>query len=142
MDLFSGFGKFHYWLLLVCGWANASDAIELLCISFLLPSAECDLKLTTSDKGWLSATSFIGKKKLRIKVQTFLEFDLNIRNNFHIKLSGMLFGGYIWGSICDVYGRKSTLIVAMFLNAFSGFASSLCQEKISFIVLRLISGLG
>jgi len=110
----AGFGKFHYWLLLVCGWANASDAIELLCISFLLPSAECDLKLTTSDKGWLSATSFIG----------------------------MLFGGYIWGSICDVYGRKSTLIVAMFLNAFSGFASSLCQEKISFIVLRLISGLG
>ena len=55
-----GFGKFHYWLLLVCGWANASDAIELLCISFLLPSAECDLKLTTSDKGWLSATAFIG----------------------------------------------------------------------------------
>ena len=58
---FSGFGKFHYWLLLVCGWANASDAVEILCISFLLPSAECDLKLTTSDKGWLSATLFIGK---------------------------------------------------------------------------------
>ena len=55
---------------------------------------------------------------------------------------GMLFGGYIWGSICDVYGRKNTLIVAMFINAFSGFASSLCQEKISFIFLRFISGLG
>ena len=33
-------------LLLVCGWANASDAVEILCISFLLPSAECDLALT------------------------------------------------------------------------------------------------
>ena len=65
-----GFGKFHYWLLLVCGWANASDAIELLCISFLLPSAECDLKLTTSDKGWLSATAFIGT---RIKTKLFFD---------------------------------------------------------------------
>jgi len=24
-----GYGKFHYLLLLVCGWANASDAIEV-----------------------------------------------------------------------------------------------------------------
>ena len=58
--LFLGFGKFHYWLLLVCGWANGSDAVEIICISFLLPSAECDLKLTTTDKGWLSAILFVG----------------------------------------------------------------------------------
>ena len=24
-----GYGKFHYILLMVCGWANASDAIEV-----------------------------------------------------------------------------------------------------------------
>ena len=42
----TGYGRFHYALLLVCGWANASDAIEIICISFLLPSAECDLELT------------------------------------------------------------------------------------------------
>ena len=24
-----GYGRFHYWLLFVCGWANASDAIEV-----------------------------------------------------------------------------------------------------------------
>ena len=64
----AGFGKFHYWLLFVCGWANASDAVEILCISFVLPAATCDLELTTSDKGWLSAILFIGMligKKLR-----------------------------------------------------------------------------
>ena len=66
----TGFGKFHYWLLFVCGWANASDAIEILCISFVLPSASCDLNLSSEDKGWLSAITFIG----------------------------MLFGGYGWGS--------------------------------------------
>ena len=35
----AGYGRFHYWLAFICGWANASDAIEILCISFLLPSA-------------------------------------------------------------------------------------------------------
>ena len=24
------YGRFHYWLAVVCGWANASDAIEIL----------------------------------------------------------------------------------------------------------------
>ena len=66
-------------MLLVCGWANASDAIELLCISFLLPSAECDLKLTTSDKGWLSATAFIGTR-----IKTKLLFDSFENNGFYL----------------------------------------------------------
>ena len=35
----AGYGGFHYWLAFICGWANASDAVEILCISFLLPSA-------------------------------------------------------------------------------------------------------
>ena len=25
-----GYGKFHYWLLLACGWANAADAVEIM----------------------------------------------------------------------------------------------------------------
>ena len=54
----------------------------------------------------------------------------------------MLVGGYMWGCIGDFYGRKNTLILAMIVNAFSGFASSLSQEKISFMMLRLISGIG
>ena len=59
---FIGFGKFHFFLLIVCGLANASDAIEILCVSFILPSAECDLKMTSSDKGFLSSMTFVGKK--------------------------------------------------------------------------------
>ena len=48
-----GYGKFHLWLTIICGWANASDAIEILAISFLLPSAECDLDLTYARSGHL-----------------------------------------------------------------------------------------
>jgi VNT family MFS transporter (synaptic vesicle glycoprotein 2) len=57
--------------------ANASDAIEILCISFVLPSAECDLNLTTNDKGYLSAVTF----------------------------AGMMIGSYVWGSLADILGK-------------------------------------
>uniref|UniRef100_S4RX33 Synaptic vesicle glycoprotein 2 n=1 Tax=Petromyzon marinus TaxID=7757 RepID=S4RX33_PETMA len=53
-----GFGRFHAWLLVACGWANASDAVEILCVSFLLPTARCDLHLSTADMGWLTACMF------------------------------------------------------------------------------------
>jgi hypothetical protein len=57
-----GFGRFHLVLLFVCGLANASDAIEILCVSFILPSAECDLRMTTTDKGYLSSMTFVGRE--------------------------------------------------------------------------------
>ena len=60
-NTFSGYGRFHYSLLLLCGWALSSDAIEVLSISFVLPAATCDLQLTSTDKGWLTAVIFIGK---------------------------------------------------------------------------------
>ncbi|XP_037553339.1 synaptic vesicle 2-related protein, partial [Nematolebias whitei] len=59
----AGFGRFHWLLLLVCGWANASDAVEILCVSFLLPTARCDLRLSSSDMGLLTASIFLGREQ-------------------------------------------------------------------------------
>lgn len=61
--LLSGFGLFHWLLLVVCGWANASDAVEILCVSFLLPTARCDLLLSSSDMGLLTASIFLGESQ-------------------------------------------------------------------------------
>ena len=108
------YGRFHYWLAVVCGWANASDAIEILCISFLLPSAECDLALTPARKGWLSAILFVG----------------------------MMIGGYVWGSLGDSLGRRRVLINAMLVNAVAGLLSSFSQEFPSFLLMRFLSGVG
>ena len=100
--------------MLVCGWANASDAVEILCISFLLPSAECDLQLTPARKGWLSAILFVG----------------------------MMLGGYVWGSLGDTIGRRRVLMNAMIVNAVAGFISSFSQDYYFFLLLRFISGVG
>ena len=101
-------------LTIICGWANASDAIEILCISFLLPSAECDLELTYARKGHINSILF----------------------------AGMLIGGFLWGSLGDIYGRRTTLIVAMLVNCVAGAGSSLSQNYPTFLALRFISGLG
>ncbi|XP_026856386.2 synaptic vesicle glycoprotein 2B isoform X2 [Electrophorus electricus] len=55
----AGFGLSHGLLLVVCGWANASDAVEILCVSFLLPTARCDMQLSSADMGLLTASIFL-----------------------------------------------------------------------------------
>lgn len=56
----SGFGIFNILLLLVTMLANMSNMFESSTISYILPSAECDLKLTMMDKGILNAVTYAG----------------------------------------------------------------------------------
>lgn len=58
--LAAGFGRFNILLLLaICPGAMAT-VIEVSVVSFILPSAECDLKLDLVDKGILNAITFCG----------------------------------------------------------------------------------
>ncbi|KAK6178546.1 hypothetical protein SNE40_013313 [Patella caerulea] len=110
----TGYGKFHVLLVLLCGWAVSSDAVEVLSVSFLLPSATCDLNLTSSDKGWLNAIVFVG----------------------------MMVGGYFWGSLADSLGRRSVLMWSLTVNGLGGLLSSTSQVFWLFLILRFISGIG
>ena len=56
----SGVGWFHRWLFFVCGIAMLAVTIEILFVGYILPSAQCDLKLTTGDKGLLGAAGAVG----------------------------------------------------------------------------------
>ncbi|XP_061898706.1 synaptic vesicle glycoprotein 2C [Entelurus aequoreus] len=110
----AGFGLFHWLLLLVCGWANASDAVEIVCVSFLLPTARCDLLLSSSDMGLLTASIFLG----------------------------MMLGGYLWGYLADQRGRRSILVVSLAVNGLFGALASAAPWFWLFLLLRFISGIG
>lgn len=110
----AGFGFFHWLLLVVCGWANASDAVEILCVSFLLPTARCDLLLSSSDMGLLTASIFLG----------------------------MMVGGYLWGYLADQRGRRRVLIVSLAINGVFGGIASFAPWFWLFLLLRFISGIG
>lgn len=65
--------------LVVCGLANAADAVEILGMSLVLPAAEGDpnFELTPGGKSALSSCIFLG----------------------------MLLGGVLWGPMGDVLGE-------------------------------------
>ncbi|KAM4618497.1 synaptic vesicle glycoprotein 2B [Polymixia lowei] len=110
----AGFGLFHALLLVACGWANASDAVEILCVSFLLPTARCDLHLSSLHMGLLIASVFLG----------------------------MMVGGYVWGYLADQRGRQRVLVVSLTVNGLFGGLASLAPWFWLFLLLRFISGVG
>lgn len=81
-------------------------------MSFILPSAQCDLHLNTQTKGWLNSIIFIG----------------------------MMTGAYVWGSIADTIGRKKVLIVISIMNALCIVASSFSQSFAVFMIFRFLNG--
>lgn len=107
-----GYGKFHYILLGICGLVSTSEEMDVISMSFILPSAQCDLNLNTETKGWLNSIIFIG----------------------------MMVGAYFWGSIADSMGRKKVLIVISFMNGICIVASSFSQTYEWFMLFRFLNG--
>ena len=106
------YGKFHYFLLAVCGFVSTSEEMDVISMSFILPSAQCDLELDTAAKGWLNAIIFVG----------------------------MMAGAYAWGSVADALGRRKVLIVISFMNALCIVASSFSQSYEMFMFFRFLNG--
>ncbi|XP_054288174.1 synaptic vesicle glycoprotein 2B isoform X2 [Macrosteles quadrilineatus] len=108
----TGYGKFHYFLLTVCGFVSTSEEMDVISMSFILPSSQCDLDLNTHTKGWLNSIIFVG----------------------------MMAGAYVWGSVADTLGRRKVLIVISFMNALCIVASSFSQSYALFMIFRFLNG--
>lgn len=108
----TGYGRFHYLLLAVCGLVSTSEEMDVISMSFILPSAQCDLDLSTQTKGWLNSIIFIG----------------------------MMVGAYAWGSVADSLGRKRVLIAISIINGVAIVASSFSQNFELFMFFRFMNG--
>ena len=107
------------------------------CISFILPSAECDLHLTSVMKGTLSAIVFLGNVKRLVD-----SWKICQNSNILLFLTGMMVGGYIWGGLGDSLGRRGVLMVSMVFNSLFAMGSAFALDFPSFVTLRFISALG
>ncbi|SPP88387.1 blast:Synaptic vesicle glycoprotein 2C [Drosophila guanche] len=108
----TGFGYFQLLLLTICGLIYMNTAIGVTIISFVLPSATCDYAMTSTDKGWLSASPMLG----------------------------MLIGSYFWGCLADTKGRRVVLITTLLADGIIGVLSSIAPMYFIFMLLRLING--
>ncbi|XP_008201613.1 synaptic vesicle glycoprotein 2B isoform X2 [Tribolium castaneum] len=108
----TGFGKFHFALLTICGLIYLNTAVGITIISFVLPSATCDFEMSSSDKGWLTAAPMLG----------------------------MVIGSYFWGCLADTKGRKTVLIGALLMDGCCGLLSSISQVYWLFMLFRFLNG--
>ncbi|XP_008544409.1 synaptic vesicle glycoprotein 2C isoform X1 [Microplitis demolitor] len=108
----TGFGKFHYMLLTICGLIYMDTAIGVTIISFVLPAAQCDLQMDSTSKGWLTASPMFG----------------------------MVIGSYFWGCLADTKGRKVVLIATLMMDGIVGVISSFVQHFWAFLIFRFFNG--
>lgn len=57
----TGFGKFNIILILIAIPTGWSSILETTSMSYVFPAAQCDLKLTLENKGFLNAITYIGQ---------------------------------------------------------------------------------
>ncbi|GLV41149.1 uncharacterized protein CBL_04673 [Carabus blaptoides fortunei] len=110
----TGYGKFHFLLLTVCGLIYLNTALGITILSFVLPSATCDFQMSSEDKGLLTAAPMLG----------------------------MVVGSYFWGCLADTKGRRIVLIAALLLDGICGIASSLTPYFSVFMMFRFFNGFG
>ncbi|XP_050677727.1 synaptic vesicle glycoprotein 2C-like [Leptidea sinapis] len=106
-----GFGKYNICLLLTCCLLIMGMYIDIFGVSVVLPYMTCDLSLTSSQQGLLSA----------------------------IPLVGVMVSSYGWGLSADIIGRKRTLVIATPISVVFSIAASLAPSFISFAVLKILS---
>lgn len=108
----TGYGKFNYLILLIAMPCCMSTVFETTTMSYVLPSAECDLHLTLVDKGTLNAVTY----------------------------GGMISSAFLWGFLSDMYGRKWLLVYGFFLDATFNVLCAISQSVVAIMIFKFMGG--
>ncbi|KAH8420479.1 hypothetical protein KR009_010804, partial [Drosophila setifemur] len=108
----AGFGMFNVLLLIAAVPAAMGTVYETSTMSFILPSAECDLKLSLLDKGVLNAITY----------------------------AGMISSAVMWGYLADTKGRRNLLIVGYAADTFCVLGGALSQNVVQLMVCKYLGG--
>lgn len=107
-----GTGKFHTFLLFICGFCLMSVINETLNMGFIISAAECDLHLTFSDKGMLNGAAFCG----------------------------VVISSHFWGFLSDTWGRRKVILLATSVSLALSILSSFSVNVWMLIVTRFLVG--
>lgn len=108
----TGFGIFNLVLLIVGIFAACASTFETTTMSYILPIAECDLKMTLFDKGILNGATY----------------------------AGMISSAVIWGYLADTIGRRKVLIYGYLIDAVCVLCSSLTQNFEMLVAFKFLGG--
>lgn len=108
----TGFGKFSTILVILTGSILGCVVLETVSINFILPVAQCDLDLTTHDKGVLSAIGFVG----------------------------MIVSSHLWGFLADTKGRKAVIVPTLLMAFVMTLISSFAKSFWFLVLMRFLNG--
>ncbi|KAH8305510.1 hypothetical protein KR044_002231, partial [Drosophila immigrans] len=108
----AGFGLFNILLLLVAIPAAMGTVYETSTMSYILPSAECDLHLSLLDKGVLNAITY----------------------------AGMISSAVFWGYLADTKGRRKLLIFGYLADTICVLGGALSQNVVQLMVFKYLGG--
>lgn len=106
------FGKYNFILIAVSGCLMTSAFVELTSINVIFPVAQCDLDLTTADKGILGSIGYVG----------------------------VILSSHLWGFLSDTRGRTTILIPTLLVAFLMTFLSSLVNNFWLMLILRFLNG--
>ncbi|XP_024883775.1 synaptic vesicle glycoprotein 2B-like isoform X1 [Temnothorax curvispinosus] len=109
----AGYGKFNYLLLLAVLPASFSSIFSSSAMSYVLPSAECDLQLTMFDKGLLNSMAFVG----------------------------MICTVFFWGYVTDMFGRKKIMFYGYLLTGLLSVATCFSHRSWLLITFKFFDGM-
>ncbi|XP_034489631.1 synaptic vesicle glycoprotein 2B [Drosophila innubila] len=108
----AGFGIFNILLILVAVPSAMGTVYETSTMSYILPSAECDLHLSLLDKGILNAITY----------------------------AGMISSAIFWGYIADTMGRRKVLIFGYLADSICVLGGALSQNVVQLMIFKFLGG--
>ncbi|XP_055586751.1 synaptic vesicle glycoprotein 2B-like [Uranotaenia lowii] len=106
------FGRFNYFLITITAVILTAGLIECLGIGYVVAVADCDLELTTGDKGIISGVAYLG----------------------------IIAGSHLWGFLADTQGRRKVMIPTLLISATCSILSSFMPNFWSITVFRFLTG--
>ena len=110
----AGAGAFQVRLTALLMLANAGDAVEVLSVALILPTAGAEFGLSASQKGVLTSAVF----------------------------AGALLGSVAWGLAGDRIGGRRMLATALAVNALFALASGTARTFWFLVTCRVLAGVG
>ncbi|PAA70648.1 hypothetical protein BOX15_Mlig014532g1 [Macrostomum lignano] len=109
-----GFGWFQVAVLILCGFVQASDMLEIQYVSLVSQRLQCVWWISDYWKSFITSATFIG----------------------------LFVGAYLWGPMGDKHCRRSVTAVCMGFIAVYGFLTALAPNVIWVVILRFLVGTG
>ncbi|GAB2212312.1 hypothetical protein Drorol1_Dr00025665 [Drosera rotundifolia] len=109
-----GFGKFQFLVLAYSRFGWASEAMEMMLLSFVGPAVQSQWNLCSTQESLITSAVF----------------------------TGMLIGAYSWGVVSDKYGRRKGFLITATVTSAAGVLSAFAPNYASLIFLRALVGMG